>query len=640
MKYNIYFDVAALVLFAVTAIVYYFKKRVPCRRNVAFGVLLAASALSAVFDILSVVTTVDKVGFHFKLFCHIVYYITHNAVPFLFFVYILLLTDNFSGISKVFRFAVYAPICVNILAILSSIFTQWIIYLDDSGEYHRGFLQPMCYVIAIYYLIFGVVYALKNRRILSAQVVRAITGFIFMTMIAVLIQLFNPSLLVECFGNAVCILLVMFTLQNQDDMIDSITKMLNRSTFINNCMINYSAGDPFTILLIRIPDFTIMMNTFGGRFINDLLSSFSEYLSSFVNLGDGYYLEDECFALTFSKDDGKVGNVYREIRSKIDSNWKIGTVDTLISASFLRIDCPGDARDVETLMDYIDQFKHMGDVTEHLLHTGEINMYDKKRRIDVERAIDRAISQRKFKVLYQPIFSNEQNKIISCEALVRMYDDDLGCVPPSEFIPIAEQNGQILKIGKFVFEEACRFIRKGTAVKLGIEYVQVNLSVVQCMQSDLVEQLMNIMDSYKVDPSQICLEITETAAVYSPQIMERNIRALSESGVKFALDDYGTGYSNINYLLNLPFRFIKLEKEIVWACFKSEKAHIAIESIIAMIKKLNMKIVAEGIETQEQLKELIHMNCDFIQGYYFSRPIDEEEFIETVRKLNCDTIEV
>lgn len=106
---------------------------------------------------------------------------------------------------------------------------------------------------------------------------------------------------------------------------------------------------------------------------------------------------------------------------------------------------------------------------------------------------------------------------------------------------------------------------------LGIEYVQVNLSVVQCMQSDLVEQLLSIMDRYKVDPSSICLEVTETAAVYTPHIMEKNIKTLSDYGVKFALDDYGTGYSNMTYLLSLPFRFIKLEKEIVWECFKSER---------------------------------------------------------------------
>lgn len=108
-------------------------------------------------------------------------------------------------------------------------------------------------------------------------------------------------------------MLVMFMLQNQDDMIDSVTKMLNRSTFANNCMINFSAENPFSVLLIRIPDFTLLMKTFGGRFSNNLLRSFSEYLYSFVNLGDGYYLEEECFALTFFKDYDRIGRIYRKL---------------------------------------------------------------------------------------------------------------------------------------------------------------------------------------------------------------------------------------------------------------------------------------------------------------------------------------
>lgn len=452
-----------------------------------------------------------------------------------------------------------------------------------------------------------------------------------MTCAAVVVQMFNPELLVECFGGALCIMLVMFMLQNQDDMIDSVTKMLNRSTFANNCMINFSAENKFSVLLIRIPDFTLLIKTFGGRFSNNLLRSFSEYLYSFVNLGDGYYLEDECFALTFSKDHNKVGRIYREIDARLSSNWKIGAVDTMISALFLRIDCPADAADVETVMDYIEQFKQSAFITSKLLHTADINLYDKKRRIDVERAIERALSEKSFRVNYQPIFDSEENRIVSCEALIRLFDKQLGNIPPDEFIPIAEQNGSIMKIGKFVFEEACRFMRKGSATALGIEYVQVNLSVVQCMQSGLVESFVNIMDKYKIDPSQICLEITETSAAYTPHIMEQNIKQLSEIGIKLALDDYGTGYSNMSYLLNLPFRFIKLEKEIVWKSLENEKARIAIESTIAMIKKLNMKIVAEGAETSEQVRMLLDMNCDFIQGNYFSKPLEEKEFLKAVK---------
>lgn len=634
MQYNINYDIGSLVLFAVTAVIFYFKKRIPCRRNVVFGALLGFAAASAVFDICSVLSTLDNVGRGVKTFFHIAYYITHTSIPYLFLLYVLFLTEVITTIGTGFKIALYAPICINYAFILTSPLTHLLIYVDAQGNYIKGPLQPISYVIALYYLLFGIIYAFKNRKMLSTQVVISISSFIGMTFIAVIIQIFNPTLLVECFGSALCILLIMFTLQNQDDMIDSVTKMLNRSTFVNNCTIKFLSETSFTILLIRIPDFTLLMKTFGARFSNSLLKSFSEYLYRFVNLGNGYYLEDECFALIFSKDSADAGKAYRDIHSKLLDNWQIGDVDTLITACFLRIDCPDDAKDIETLMDYIEQFKQINNPQDRLLHTNDINLYDKKRRIDVEHAIDKAIENRGFKVYYQPIYSCDRSRIVSCEALLRLIDDELGFIPPDEFIPIAEQNGKILRIGKFVFEEACRFIKKGAATALGIEYIQVNLSVVQCMQCDLVEQLMNIMDKYKVDPSAICLEITETAAAYTPHIMERNIRTLSDIGIRFALDDYGSGYSNMTYLLSLPFRFIKLEKDIVWAGFKSEKAKVAIESTVAMIKKLNMQIVAEGIEEQYQLDSLTEMGCDFIQGYYFSKPVPENEFLDVLKKHN------
>lgn len=634
MQYNINYDIGSLVLFAVTAVIFYFKKRIPCRRNVVFGALLGFAAASAVFDICSVLSTLDNVGRGVKTFFHIAYYITHTSIPYLFLLYVLFLTEVITTIGTGFKIALYAPICINYAFILTSPLTHLLIYVDAQSNYIKGPLQPISYVIALYYLLFGIIYAFKNRKMLSTQVVISISSFIGMTFIAVIIQIFNPTLLVECFGSALCILLIMFTLQNQDDMIDSVTKMLNRSTFVNNCTIKFLSETSFTILLIRIPDFTLLMKTFGARFSNSLLKSFSEYLYRFVNLGNGYYLEDECFALIFSKDSADAGKAYRDIHSKLLDNWQIGDVDTLITACFLRIDCPGDAKDTETLMDYIEQFKQINNPQDRLLHTNDINLYDKKRRIDVEHAIDKAIENRGFKVYYQPIYSCDRSRIVSCEALLRLIDDELGFIPPDEFIPIAEQNGKILRIGKFVFEEACRFIKKGAATALGIEYIQVNLSVVQCMQCDLVEQLMNIMDKYKVDPSAICLEITETAAAYTPHIMERNIRTLSDIGIRFALDDYGSGYSNMTYLLSLPFRFIKLEKDIVWAGFKSEKAKVAIESTVAMIKKLNMQIVAEGIEEQYQLDSLTEMGCDFIQGYYFSKPVPENEFLDVLKKHN------
>ena len=447
MGYIINYDICALVIYAITGVVFYFKKRIPCSKNKVFGILVGDSALSTVLDILSVLST-GEWGIGLKTFFHTAYYFTHNLIPFLFVIYILFLTDGFKEMSALFKSFLYTPMIVDLLLVITTPATHFIIYVDSQGGYHRGTLQPFTYIVAIYYLIFGIVYAMGNRSMLSRQVVTSITAFISMTVVAVIVQMINKHLLVECFAASVCMLLIMFTLQSQDDMIDQGTKMLNWSSFVNRCSIKYASASDFTLLLIRIPDFKMFMKTFGGRFSNSLLRSFSDYLYNFVNLGDGFYLEDECFALMFPKDSEKVGETYRAIRKKLSENWNIGTVDTLITACFMRIDCPEDVDNADMLVDFIEQFKHREPETERLLHATDINFYDSKRRSEVENAIDKALDNRGFEVYYQPIYSSSRNKIVSCEALVRLKDEKLGFISPQEFIPIAEENGKILKIGQ------------------------------------------------------------------------------------------------------------------------------------------------------------------------------------------------
>ena len=197
------------------------------------------SALSTVLDILSVFST-GEWGIGLKIFFHTAYYFTHNLIPFLFVIYILFLTDGYKEMSALFKSFLYTPMIVDLLLVITTPATHFIIYVDSQGGYHRGTLQPFTYIVAIYYLIFGIVYAMGNRSMLSRQVVTSITAFISMTVVAVIVQMINKHLLVECFAASVCMLLIMFTLQSQDDMIDQGTKMLNWSSFVNRCSIKYA----------------------------------------------------------------------------------------------------------------------------------------------------------------------------------------------------------------------------------------------------------------------------------------------------------------------------------------------------------------------------------------------------------------
>ncbi len=215
----------------------------------------------------------------------------------------------------------------------------------------------------------------------------------------------------------------------------------------------------------------------------------------------------------------------------------------------------------------------------------------------------------------------------SAEALIRLHDEELGFISPEDFIPLAEKNGMIFRIGEFVFRSVCKAISEKRLEQYGLEYIEVNLSVAQCMQENLHKTLLAIMDEYHVPYSFINLEITETAVTVSKETLRNNIEYLRKKGVTFSMDDYGTGYSNITNVITYPFHIVKMDKSIVWYAMENDRALSTLKHSINMIKSLNMDIVAEGVETKEQSQALQEMGCDYLQGYYYSKPIPLDAFI-------------
>ena len=253
---------------------------------------------------------------------------------------------------------------------------------------------------------------------------------------------------------------------------------------------------------------------------------------------------------------------------------------------------------------------------------------------NIEEAIERALVEKEFKMYYQPIISTETGKVISAEALIRLNDRVLGFVSPEEFIPISESNGKILEISEFVIDSVFRFISENDIKELGMEFIEMNLSVMQCMDKNLTKKLKYYIDKYNVDPRQINLEITETAANFDEKRLSEQLTNVKKLGFTFSLDDYGTGYSNLVRVLEYPVDVIKLDKSIIWSAFSDHDSFVTVKNLISMFHDVRRKLVAEGVETKEQMLALKELGCDFIQGYYYSKPVCEEEFVAFIKKFN------
>ena len=250
----------------------------------------------------------------------------------------------------------------------------------------------------------------------------------------------------------------------------------------------------------------------------------------------------------------------------------------------------------------------------------------------IEQEINNALSEDRVEVFLQPIYSNNEQKFTSAEALVRIRKKDGSLLPPNAFIPLAEANGQIIRLGERVFEKVCEFLKNSDAVNLGIHYVEVNLSVVQCEMTDLADRLIAIIEKYGIDAHLINLEITETASVTSRAVLLKNMEKLIEYGFTFSLDDFGKGQSNLMYVVEMPVSIIKLDYDMTKAFFSSPKAKQVVRAVVSMAHSMDLKLVGEGIENAAENAAMRSENIDYIQGYYYSKPIPMNEFIQFIRK--------
>lgn len=295
--------------------------------------------------------------------------------------------------------------------------------------------------------------------------------------------------------------------------------------------------------------------------------------------------------------------------------------------------CPEDIDNFQSLISFGTDFH------EKLPYNGEVIHADGstvKRMVSLltgmDSIIERALANHGFHVYYQPIYSIEKKRFVSAEALLRLIDEKEGFISPEIFIPAAEKSGAIHKIGDYVLTEVFQFIASSEYKKLGLEYIEINLSVSQCMHHGLADSILESMSRYGVSSNQVNLEITESAASYNQSVMSENLERLSAAGLTFSLDDYGTGYSNMYRIAALPLKIVKLDKTFVNN--QNSKMWTILQNTVRMIKDLNMEIVVEGIETEEMVKKFSDLKCDFIQGYFFSKPIPQREFVEFIDRWN------
>lgn len=264
-----------------------------------------------------------------------------------------------------------------------------------------------------------------------------------------------------------------------------------------------------------------------------------------------------------------------------------------------------------------------------------IEMFKHKEDLKVlEKEIKTAIAEDRVMIYLQPIYSNKAKRFTSAEVLTRIKRNDGSFIMPAFFIPAAEEIGIISELEDEIIKKTCQFLVENDIKELGMNCLEVNLSIKNGEQESFAKKYEELITSYGISPNLINFEITETASLSEKKKLLDNMNKLISSGFNFSLDDFGCGESNLNYIIDMPIMTIKFDRNMSLAYMENKKAETVMKSTVKMAHDLGLKTVSEGIEDEDMLKKMEEIGIDYIQGYYFSKPLPTEEFITFIKNNN------
>lgn len=645
MEYNLYYDISALLILVMLSILMGIKNDI---KNYLYRYLLVMLP----FLVLSIAA--DSVCLHFPYVYQgisddmiMIYmsfsYFARAGIVFLSCMYVVRLVDN-KRYAKVFTLVATVPFLCVVGMLVWNERQKTFFYFDNNHIYRQGRDTQILYLALAVMWLMTFIYTICNRKMLSKREETTIYVMIAIQASCSAVQLLFPNILIENFGYALSFIAVCTGIRNLEETIDYTTQVYAQHAFYDNVRHRVERKDGkneekgnFQLITIYFKNIHLYLEMIGLKYEDLLLKKCARYLKHTFKKARVYYLGDDVFSMIIDKKDYEFTEEdITEIQEHFEHSVVVGNYRLLLELSMLVLSLAPEELSFEDINECINYGKVKSKSNfKGVLYKADVDINEIRRAYGTMHLLKHAVETEGFEIAYQPIYSAQHDCVVSAEALVRLKDEaTLGYISPEEFIPIAEKGGLILQIGEIVLKKVCCFIseHKAELEQSGVRYIEVNLSTIQCMEYGIDKKAIEIMKQYNVEPNWINFEITETAEVNSLEYLRRNIHELQKADISFSLDDYGSGNANINYLLEIPFEIVKIDKFILWNAFQNPTQMEALESTVHMLHELGIKIVVEGIENEEYLEKMKALGCEYFQGYYFAKPMAEQAYLEYCMK--------
>ena len=611
---------STMILF--TLLTFFFvRRRLPIRLNHTFLEVLALQLWVLFFVVVS--SWADE---YYTLFTAAQLYVLNGAFfvlfiarSYWFYRFTLDVVDIRRNTLKTWLAAI--PFIASELICLSSPITGAVFSIGDTG-YIRGPLYNVLYACFAFYLALSMGLLLIRARQLRRSVLVGGVAYNLVLVAGNVVRFLFPTYLVMDTFCTVAIVIIYLSFLNPDLYLSDRGMAFNMRGF-RLALQEISQRPKYAVLGFVLQNYNDERSILGGEQMDQCIVLINQFLSKTFPHYLPFYLRGGRFAL-ICPDAEACEKARLAVTERFHRPWDAGGTTLYLNIACANVDSRANLGSADRIINNL--VLALGSVRQ----SGEtMNIQEIDQQVDITRSLEQAVEHNRVEVFLQPVMRSDTREIVGAEALARIRDAKGQLIAPSLFIPIAERNGYINQLGEQVFDKTCAFTVEQDLNALGLKWINVNLSPIQCMQRDLPERFDRIMRRRNASPETLHLEITEES-MGDYTSLSHQIQALRAQGFQFVLDDFGSGYSNLTRVKRFPFINIKLDMEVVWDYFHDQDS--LLPTLVQGFHRLGYSITAEGIENNEMAEALTGIGCDYLQGYLFSKPLPIDEFVKKYLK--------
>lgn len=394
----------------------------------------------------------------------------------------------------------------------------------------------------------------------------------------------------------------------------------------------FAEGQDATVMKIYIENFKRLNELFGYDYCEDLLNQILEFLEKELQVPIYHYIGVEFVAILHNRTIGEISRKAEKLEERFERGWKIRDTDCVCSIQMGLCSCPGYPENVTELLKYLDTAVYKAAE----LGANQCVVYDSKlhnqyvRRQTITRYLNTALENNEIEVRYHPTYNIKENKFTRAEFYMRIFVKGVGMVGAGEFLPIAEDSGQIRSVEYYALDKVAAMIAR--LLDMGKEFDSISLPVspVLLLQEDFVEEVERVLKQYEIPAEKLALEIDEYAMSMAYIKTQDVMAQFADLGVELVLAHFGSGYSGLSQIFELPIQTVKFDRMFTWQLETSPNAEPIIEGLCQIVHKVGRKLIAEGVETQKQLDALGRFECEMQQGFYYSPTLTEDVLVQVI----------